>query len=52
MNKMLRGGELGKIVILSFEKSEEHFLYEILSSVRKRTKEYQIRDCILENDIL
>ena len=39
-------------MILTFEDSEEYILHEILSDVRKRTKEYQIKDYILENDIL
>lgn len=43
---------MGKILILSFENSEEYILRGILSDVKKRTKEYQIRDCILDNDIL
>jgi len=29
--------------MLSFENSKEYILHEILSSVRKRTKEYQIK---------
>ncbi len=41
-----------KILILTFEDSEEYILHGILSNVRKRTKEYQIRDYVIENDIL
>lgn len=41
-----------KILILSFENSEEHILHEIISEIRKNTKKYQIRDCVLNNHIL
>lgn len=41
-----------KVLILEFDKSEEYILREILSGIKKRTREYQIRDCVLDNDIL
>lgn len=41
-----------KILILSFQKSEECIMHRILSGIQNRTEEYQIRNCILDNDIL
>lgn len=43
---------MGKFLILSFEKADEPILWEILSGIQKRTGKYQIRNCILDNDIL
>lgn len=43
---------LEKILILSFEKKEEYILYEILQDIKKRTKEYQIRNSIYSDEIL
>lgn len=43
---------MGKFLILYFHRSEENILKEILSGIQKRTEEYQIRDCVLDNDIL
>ncbi len=50
--KLLRGGVCEKILILSFENSQEYMMRKILSKIQKGTKEYQIRNCILDNDIL
>lgn len=43
---------MGKFLILYFEKSEENILRDILSGIQKRTEDYQIRNCVLDNDIL
>ena len=41
----------GKIVILSFENSEEHILQEIMQII-KMQPEFQIRDMVLNDEIL
>lgn len=43
---------MGKILILSFGNSEEDILREILSGIRNKAMKCQIRNCILDNDIL
>lgn len=48
----VRGGVYGKILILSFGSSEEYIMREILSGIQNSTGEYQIRNCIFNNDIL
>lgn len=41
-----------KILVLSFEKKEECILHKILGDIQKRTKEYQIRSSIFDNEVL
>lgn len=43
---------MGQFLILYFHRPEENILKEILSGIQKRTEEYQIWDCVLDNDIL
>ncbi len=39
-------------MILSFKRADEPVLKEILHGISRRTEEYQIRNCVLDNDIL
>jgi len=41
-----------KILILSFKRADEPVLKEILYGISRRTEEYQIRNCVLDNDVL